>query len=170
MKIIETERLYLRELTVADADSMYLLNADPEVIKYTGDVAFTSKNDAARFLENYEHYRICGLGRWAVISKESDKFIGWCGLKYTPGIDEYDLGFRFFKLEWNKGFATESGKACLKYGFENFKINKIVGRVMKENIGSARALEKIGLRFEKEFNFGGEEGAIYKLEREEFCK
>lgn len=169
MKILESERLYLRELTLTDTENFYLLNKDPEVIRHTGDVSFKSQNDAELFLKEYDHYRKYGHGRWAVINKVNETFIGWCGLKYTPEIDEYDIGFRFFKSEWNKGFATESAKACIIFGFKNFKINEIVGRAMKENIGSVRVLEKIGLRLDKDFDFDGEEGVIYKVQREEYC-
>ena len=54
MKIIkETERLILREHNAADAENAYLLNLDPDVIKYTGDDAFTSIEEARTFLINY---------------------------------------------------------------------------------------------------------------------
>ena len=163
MKITETERLYLREMTIKDAESLYLLNLDLEVLKYTGDEPFKSVENAKRFLENYDHYEKYNFGRWAVIDKSTNVFLGWCGLKYTPEFDEYDIGFRFFKKYWNKGYATESAKVCLNLGFNKYNITEIVGRVMTENIGSIKVLEKIGLTFFKPFNFDGEKGLIYKI-------
>ncbi len=127
MRIIETERLYLREMALSDAENAYLLNLDPEVTKYTGDIAFESVNAAKHFLENYNHYTKYGFGRWAVINKNDEGFLGWCGLKYSPDTNEYDIGFRLFRNSWNKGYATEAARACLQYGFEKLKINKIVG-------------------------------------------
>lgn len=140
-KIIETNRLYLRELSIADAENFYLLNADEDVIKYTGDKAFESINEAKSFLENYNLYQEYGYGRWAVIAKSNEEFLGWCGLKYSPEIDEVDIGFRFFKRHWNKGYATESAKACIEYGFENLNLKTIVGRAMEANVASIKVLE-----------------------------
>ncbi len=95
MKILETNRLYLRRMTIEDAENIYLLNLDPEVIQYTGDDAFESIESAEKFLSSYNHYSKYDFGRWAVIDKNSQAFLGWCGLKYTPETDEYDIGFRF---------------------------------------------------------------------------
>lgn len=165
IKILETNRLYLREMTPDDAEQAYLLNLDPEVVKYTGDVAFKSIDEAKTFLENYNHFKKYGFGRWAVIDKTNDEYLGWCGLKYSEDLDEFDIGFRFFKKHWNKGYATEAAKACLEIGFDKFGMKTIVGRVMKANIGSIKVLEKIGLRFDRTFNFDGQEGLIYKIEK-----
>ena len=164
MYILETERVYLREFNVEDAKHFYLLNLDEEVIKYTGDEPFKSIDEAKVFLQNYNHYQKYGYGRWAVIRKSDTVFLGWCGLKYTVDKEEIDIGFRFFKKYWNKGYATESSKACIQYGFEKLKINKIVGRAMKNNIASTKVLEKIGLRYSSNFDFDGNKGVIYKIE------
>ena len=96
-KILETNRLYLRELDISDAKDFFLLNQDPEVIKYTGDVAFDHITEAESFLQNYNPYELYGYGRWAVIRKEDEAFLGWCGLKYSTDLDEVDVGFRFYK-------------------------------------------------------------------------
>lgn len=161
--IIETKRCFLREMTGEDAQSFYHLNLDPEVIKYTGDDAFESVEDARVFLESYDHYEKYGFGRWAVIEKETNAFIGWCGLKYTPESDEYDIGFRFFKSLWNKGFATETALTCIEYGFNRLNLPTIVGRAMQANVGSIRVLEKCGLTFSHTINFDGEEGCVYVI-------
>ena len=89
--------------------------------------------------------------------------MGWCGLKYTLDRNEYDIGFRFFKIHWNKGFATESAAACLTLGFQKFQMKVIVGRAMKENKGSIRVLEKIGLTYLRSFDFEGKEGVMYQI-------
>ena len=114
------------------------------------------------FLANYDHYKKYDFGRWAVINKTNDEFLGWCGLKYTPNIDEYDIGFRFYRSYWNKGYATETSKKCLEFGFNELGIEKVVGRAIKENIGSIKVLEKIGMKFKEKFDFEGREGLIYE--------
>lgn len=153
----------MREFSVQDAASMFELNNDPEVIKYTGDKAFGSLEDARIFLENYDQYALHGFGRWAVVQKSTGKFIGWCGLKYSATIDEVDIGFRLFKAAWNQGFATEAAKKCIQLGFDSLGIKRIVGRAMVDNIASVKVLEKLGLTFLKDFDFDGEEGVIYEI-------
>lgn len=163
--ILETERLILRELNENDAINFYELNLNPKVIKYTGDRAFKNVQEAKEFLENYKDYKKNGFGRWAVISKQDQTFLGWCGLKYDDKRKETDIGFRFFEKYWNNGYATESAKACIDFGFKNLSQSKIVGRAMKQNIASIKVLEKIGLTYERDFDFEGNEGSIYKIEK-----
>ncbi|MFA7273504.1 MAG: GNAT family N-acetyltransferase [Crocinitomicaceae bacterium] len=163
IKNLETERTLLRKLTKADAEDFYALNLDEEVVKYTGDKPFENLQAYIEFLTNYDQYDKYGVGRLAVIDKETSKFIGWCGLKYSQDKNEYDIGFRFQRNYWNKGYATETAKKCLDFGFSELKIKKVVGRAMKENLGSIRVLEKIGMTFKENFDFEGREGAIYEL-------
>ena len=165
MIVIETERLYLKEFSLSDAESMYALNLDPEVLKYTGDEPFNSIEEARDFIENYKQYQLYGFGRWSVFIKERNEYIGWCGLKYTEDKNEYDIGFRFLKEHWNKGFATETAAACLNFGFENLQIDRIVGRAMSVNFASIKVLEKIGMQFNREIDFDGEPGVIYEIDR-----
>jgi ribosomal-protein-alanine N-acetyltransferase len=159
---IETERTILRSLTSDDAEDFYALNLDKEVLKYTGDQPFEDIQTAKEFLTNYDQYEKYGVGRLAVIENATSKFIGWCGLKYNPDKDEYDIGFRFFRDYWNKGFATETAKRCIDFGFKELGITRIVGRAMKGNIASIKVLEKIEMTFKETFDFDGHDGVIYE--------
>lgn len=163
MKIItQTSRLLLREFLPGDAQFMYALNNDPEVLKYTGNQAFKSLDEAANFLKNYSDYKRNGFGRWVVILKETGDFIGWCGLKLNEE-DQVDIGFRFFKKYWNKGYATEAARACLEYGFSELGIDQIIGRAMIENKASIRVLEKLGMQYWKIQNVEGLHNAAYYI-------
>lgn len=161
MIIFETPRLLLREMTPEDAENAYILNLDPEVLRYTGDDPFESVEEAREFLEKYESYEKYGFGRWAVILKETGEYLGWCGLKYTPELDEFDIGYRLMKKFWGKGYATEAAEACLNLGFNQFGMKTIVGRAMPENEASVRVLEKIGLTYLKNRITDGTEEVIY---------
>ena len=156
--LIETERLLMREFLPDDVEQMYLLNLDPDVIRYTGDKAFTSVADAADFLSHYDAYERFGMGRLAVIRKSDEKWLGWCGLKYHPKEQEVDLGFRFFQAYWRQGYATESGKANLEYGFRQLKLKEIVAHVDEANFASIRVLEKLGFSNWMPYKFDGDEG------------
>jgi ribosomal-protein-alanine N-acetyltransferase len=162
LQLPETERLVLREISPDDAEQAYLLNLDPEVIRYTGDAPFESVEAARRFLEQYDHYRRYGFGRWGVIRKSDGAFLGWCGLKYSPEHDEYDIGFRFFKTHWNQGYATEAATACLALGFGRFAMPRIVGRAMAANTASIRVLEKIGLNYASRYLSEGQSWMLYE--------
>jgi len=161
--ILETERLQLRQFDISDAQKMFELNSDEEVLKYTGDKKFASIEAAKQFLENYNAYSKTGFGRWSVILKSNNEFIGWCGLKYhKEGF--VDIGYRFFKKDWNKGYATESAKACLEYGFHELKLKEIIGRAARENVASIRVFEKLKMKFHRNLDNcdGIHDAVIYK--------
>lgn len=160
--ILETDRLRLREMSHNDARHLYELNLDPDVLRFTGDIPFANVQEAETFIGDYDQYKKHGFGRWVVSDKNSGDFLGWCGLKFTPSKNEHDLGFRFFKRHWNKGYATESGNVCLNAGFEKFGLEMIVGRAMIENHASIRVLNKTGMKYWKEDTCGGQNGVVYR--------
>ena len=90
-------------------------------------------------------YALYNYGRWAVHLKPNHEFIGWCRLKYRPELDEIDLGYRFMKQFWGKGFATEAAYASIKYGFEKLDLPIITGRSEPANTASCKVLERCGM-------------------------
>ena len=168
IKILETERLILREFEVTDAQKMWELNADLEVIKYTGDASFESIQQAKIFLESYPDYKTNGYGRWAVVLKENREFIGWCGLKLNEE-NITDIGFRFLRKEWNNGYATESSNAVLTYGFSQLGLDEIIGRSAIENKASIKILEKLNMKYWKNDTCDGIENAVYyRINKKQF--
>ncbi len=159
----ETERTLLREITPDDAEQAYLLNSDPLVIQFTGDDAFADVDAARDFLLRYDHYQRYGFGRWAVIRKTDDAFLGWCGLKYSADVQEYDVGFRFFQKYWQHGYATETAAYCLQLGFTRWQMPEIVGRAMCDNLASIRVLEKIGMQWKSEHVEDGHTWVCYGI-------
>ena len=146
--VIETKRLILRTFTEGDGLLIYELNKDPDVTRYTGDPV-RDIDQARGVLQKsiLPQYSLYNHGRWAVHIKPDLKFIGWCGLKARPERNEIDLGYRFMKSAWGKGYATEAAFACLQYGFEKLNLPRIVGRAMPQNTGSLKVLEKCGMRY-----------------------
>jgi len=164
MKIIlKTNRLYLREFNIHDSLNLFQLNRDKEVLKYTGDIPFKTVEEALSFIENYNDYQQFGFGRWAVYLKGNNKFLGWCGLKNDLTKNEIDIGFRFLKEEWGKGYATEAAKACVDFGLTKLKITKIVGRAYVENKASIEVLKKIGLKFRNNFLYDNKPAVLYTI-------
>jgi len=146
--LFESERLRFREFNFDDAEHLYQLNLDPEVIKYTGDPPFESIETARLFIYNYKDYKLNGFGRWAVELKADGRFIGWSGLKLNE-LGKNDLGYRFHKADWGKGYATEAAKACLDYGFNKLALQEIIARVAPENTASINVIEKLGMQYYK---------------------
>ncbi len=89
-----------------------------------------------------------------------NEFIGWCGLKFNEE-KEIDIGFRFLKKEWGKGYARESARATIKYGSEKLNMNHFIGRTAKDNLASIKVLEKIGFEFKEQRTCHGIKDALY---------
>lgn len=150
-KILETERLYLREFTIDDTQLLLDLNSDLRVTKYTEKGPILTIEDAEKrlktdILKQYEHK----MGRWAVHLRSNNEFIGWCGIKYIEKENIVTLGYRFYHKHWGKGYATESAKASLEYGTNVLKLKGIIAKAMKENTASIRVMKKLGMVYLKD--------------------
>lgn len=165
---IETDRLILRNFRLEDAKGMYDLNNDPEVLQHVPDGPFENVDAASKFIRNYEAYDKTGMGRWTVLDKSNEHYLGWCGLRLIESIQQVDLGYRFLKKHWNKGYATEAAKAALKHGFEQLNLNAIIGRTRPDNINSIKVLNKLNFSFWKESEDEGHKILIYKLDKKAF--
>jgi ribosomal-protein-alanine N-acetyltransferase len=148
MKIIETERLILRLQTFEDAPFLVKLNSDPEVVRYTGDGSLTNIAEARALLEErvFPQWQKYKMGRFTVTLKNGEP-LGWCGLRYFPELNETDLGYRFMKKHWGKGFATEASRASLEYGFKTLKLERIIAKAMPDNKDSIKVMQKLGMSF-----------------------
>lgn len=146
--VFETPRLILRRFTIEDAPLILALNSDPEVVKYVHEPVLKTEEQATKIiidiiLPQYKN----NLGRWAIHTKTENEFIGWCGLKYRPELDEIDLGYRLMQKAWGKGYATEAAKHTLDHGFKALLLQLITARAHIDNLASIKVLEKIGMNF-----------------------
>lgn len=149
--ILESPRLLLRQFTLADADSLLQLNSNPAVMQYLHEAPLHTIADAEKVLTDiiFPQYKN-KLGRWAVILKENNQFLGWCGLKYLAENDEVDLGYRLLQEHWGHGYATEGALHCVEYGFKKLSLPFIIGRAHVDNKASIKVLEKVGMEFVRE--------------------
>ena len=127
--IFQTPRLILRQFTEEDAPLILRLNSHPEIVKYIHEPVLETEEQARKILIDMilPQYKN-NLGRWAIHTKDNMEFIGWCGLKYRPELDEIDLGYRLIQKAWGKGFATESAQYSLDHGFKILHLPLITGR------------------------------------------
>ncbi|MDF1837756.1 MAG: GNAT family N-acetyltransferase [Planctomycetota bacterium] len=141
----ETLRLSHREIRVEDAEAVLAFNGNPEVMKLTGEPLWTDLEQTRERLANYAEFETHGFGRWGIFHKPEGQLIGFSGFKYLPELDEVDLGYRLLPEYWGRGLATESGLACLRFGFETMGFERLIALVLPENAGSMRVVEKIGM-------------------------
>jgi ribosomal-protein-alanine N-acetyltransferase len=164
--VLRTARQTLRLLVPDDAEMMFALHGDPEVMRYLPDGPFESVDAARRFLEQYQDvYRSEGFARWAVVEDATGQSIGWCGLRRQPD-GEVDVGYRYLRAAWGRGLATEAARASVDYAFQRLGLSRVIARVAPGNAASIRVLEKIGLRFEKSDRMAGKEASLWALSRE----
>jgi [ribosomal protein S5]-alanine N-acetyltransferase len=156
----QTERLYFREFAITDAALLLEMHQDQSITQYTGDpipwdtIERVEEILRTTILPQYKR----SIGRWAVYLKADDSFLGWCGLKDVNG--EIDLGYRFIRQYWGKGYATEAAQAVLEYGIRNGWKN-IVGRASLHNTASVNVLKKIGLIYLENYLEGTEESVKF---------
>lgn len=158
----ETERLILRELMEEDEQGLFELDSDPEVHRYLGNQPVKSIEQirlVIAFIQ--QQYEDNGIGRWAVIEKKSGEFLGWAGLKlFREEVNQhsgfYELGYRFMKKHWGKGYATEAAKASVKYGFEEMDLDELFAMTDINNGASRQVLKKAGFEHIETFQFNDE--------------
>ena len=151
MKILETKRLILQQVSIEDAEFILTLLNEPSFIQNIGDRGIRTLDDARayivdRLVASYENF---GFGMYLVILKETGAPTGLCGLVKRDGLDDVDIGYAFLPRYWSKGYATESALGVKKYAKNMMGLKRIVGITDPVNDGSIRVLEKLGLKFEK---------------------
>lgn len=166
---IETERLLLRELLSSDAEGMFELDSNPRVHLFLGNKSVKHIDESHAYIKFVQQqYKDFGTGRWAVILKETNEFLGWSGIKFiTDEInnhkDFYEIGYRFIEKHWGKGYATEAGKAFVDYAFNVMKVEALYAYADAGNEDSRKILEKLGLHYVNSFQCEEELEVWYEL-------
>lgn len=165
--LIETKRLLLRPLEASDAPGMFALDSNPAVHEFLGKKPIqTIEQVQTNIAAVQEQYVRHGIGRWAIIDKATNDFIGWSGLKYEPNVRPfayYDLGYRLREEYWGRGIATESAIPFLQYGFEELGLDVLHAGADVQNSASNRVLQKLGFRLVETFEYDGQPHYWYEL-------
>jgi RimJ/RimL family protein N-acetyltransferase len=170
---IETDRLIMRDLLPTDDVGMFRLDSDADVHRYVGRKPVQTIEQSRQVIELIrEQYVTNGIGRWAVVEKETGDFVGWSGLKLmtTPvngHVNYYDLGYRFIKAHWGKGYATETALAAVGYGWDILRLDAMYACADLDNSASRRVLEKVGMQYGGTFLFEDRENAWYRMSKSE---
>ncbi len=144
--ILETERLYLREMDQSDFNSLCKILQDEETMAaYEG--AF-SDSEAQEWLDRQIfRYQKWGFGLWAVILKQTNEMIGQCGLTMQPWKDKevLEIGYLFERSYWHRGYAIEAAMACKKYAFEILEADEVCSIIRDTNIASQNVAVRNGM-------------------------
>lgn len=145
--IIETERLYFRELEQSDLNSLCRILQDEETM-YAYEGAFSDTEVQEWLDRQIDRYKKWGFGLWAVILKETDRMIGQCGLTVQPWKDKevLEIGYLFERAYWHKGYAAEAAAACKKYAFEVLKANEVCSIIRDTNTASQKVALRNGMK------------------------
>jgi ribosomal-protein-alanine N-acetyltransferase len=153
----DTGRTILREITLDDVDPFFEMDSDPEVHRYLGTQPIKNKDQVVDMIKYIrQQYVDNGIGRWAIVDKSTNQFIGWTGLKLVKDLinnqtNYYDLGYRLNRKYWGQGYATETARASLSYGFDKLNLNEMIATVNCENAASNKVVEKLGFTLYETF-------------------
>ena len=149
---IETDRLFLKEITWSDLNDIHNLHSHPEVDEFNTLGIPEGLDDTRKIIAPLikgKHTTPRRIYTWKLTHKETNMFIGLAGM--TLSNDKFRLGeiyYKFLPEYWGKGLATEVAKRLIVLGFEKFKLHKVEAGVATENISSIRVLEKSGMKCE----------------------
>jgi RimJ/RimL family protein N-acetyltransferase len=148
--VLETDRMTLRRFTPDDADLLFELDDDPQVMRYiTGGPGTPKRVVVEEVLPRWMRlYRRPGhFGYFAAIDRASGEFLGWFHWKPVEGDPRAaELGYRLCRSAWGRGLATEGSRALIDVALREWGVRRVVATAMPENAASRRVMEKSGLR------------------------
>ena len=160
---LTTARLRLRGFVRGDLTTLAAIYADPKVMRYIRDGARTMEQAAANIDAYGAEWALHGYGVWAVTDEGSGSLLGMCGF-----VERAEIGYIFGRASWGQGIATEAADACLWYGFERLGYDEIGAGALRDNVGSRRVLEKLGMRPRANDYFDSHGGVFYHLARVDY--
>ncbi|MBA4019444.1 MAG: N-acetyltransferase [Pirellula sp.] len=166
-----TDRLRLRPYRLDDVPEMFTVFGDPEVMRFSMSGADpTVEATRARAQKLIDHQERFGFSLWVVEDRATGALLGDCGLKQLEEGPEIEVGYRFGRAHWGKGYATEAGAASMEHGFRKLALARIVAVVAPENLASYHVLEKIGLEYQRRVHCYGRELNYFAVDRDRYLQ
>lgn len=173
---LETDRLVLRKTVKSDIDEFFFIQLNPNIRRYLGTNRLGDDLEKNRKYFNEEKYNELNYYRWTIVRKEDNKILGCIYLNIhdekarTAGIDYW-----IREDAWGNGYTTEASRKILNFAFDTLNINRIESCGGKDNPGTYKVMEKIGLKYEGErkegifYYYGGLENLVlYGITKEEY--
>jgi RimJ/RimL family protein N-acetyltransferase len=166
---LESKRLRTRNLSLDDIDSWSKFFEDKEAIEFLSNSGFASTGERAKHwiekqLERYSNKR---YGLQALIHRDTNEFIGQCGLltQEVDGEQKIEVGYHMFKKYWGQGYAPEAAKLFINFGFENNQATSIISIINIGNLKSQKVALKNGLTKIKQTKWSDLDVFIYQIDQ-----
>jgi ribosomal-protein-alanine N-acetyltransferase len=165
-KVLQTERMVLRRMEMADVDDLMGIFSDPMAMRYYPGTKNRQEAEewVRRILGSYRDY---GFGLWVAVLENSGEFAGQCGLtvQEVEGKDEVEIGYLFLRKFWGRGLATEAARAARDHGFHTLGYERLVSLIDPGNLASRRVAERVGLTLEKKVWKWNKEICVYAIRK-----
>ena len=166
--LIETERLRLRPLTSGDADDLVAIHAEPKVERFMGPFDRARVNEwLALVQEDYAEHR---PGRLAIIERVTGRLLGRSGLKCWPQFGETEVGWVLHPDAWGQGYATEAGRACAEWGFQNLDVPHLTAMIRPDNQRSIAVAQRLGMSPLRPDVLLSQPVTVYSISREQWTR
>ena len=137
----------LRAMAESDAGNLMKIFEDAETMKYYSSTK--NEQDTYRWIQwMKQHYQTYGISMWIAEDKQNGEFLGQCGmvLQKVNGKVDPELGYLFLRSCWGKGYASEAAKACIDYGLNTLKFQKIISLIYQHNYRYNKLAKRIGMK------------------------
>lgn len=163
---VRTARLFLRSFRPDDLDDLIRIWTDPRVTATLGGLSNPQKVRAF-LMKIIEHWKTHEFGWWTMRLPDSDKFIGYGGLRHVivEGQDEVEVGYGLFADYWGNGYATELARESVHVAFDVLRLPAIVSFTQPTNLASRHVMEKTGFRYERNITWANLPHVLYRQVR-----
>lgn len=168
-RVIETERLRLRPVTIADVDTLHRIWIDPGVRRFLWDDRTIEREVAAKVVEaSLADWRERGYGLWVVEERDSREPIGFAGFRSSHADARPELLYGLLPTHWHRGLATEAAIAALAFAWATLDCDAVCAATDPPNEASVRVMERIGMTFERRATVDGLDTLFYAMTRPRF--
>lgn len=166
LPVIETARLRLRPFRLDDVDALHRLWTEPEVRQYLwDDDVITSERVESLINTSLTSFDDHGFGLWAVLPREEESLIGFCGFWFFHEPPKLELLHGISPVQWHKGLAAEAARAMLNYGFKELSFERIEASTDAANLASSKVMERAGMSFWKRETTNGLDTVNFAISR-----
>ena len=165
MQKILTPRLTLRPFTLEDVDVVHTLWTDPAVRRYLWDDVVIPRARVEEMIRAIiAGFERNGRGMWLIYENAAESPCGFCGFLPRKEADRAEIIYGLAPGAWGRGYATESARAVMEYGFGTLNLPKIGAAADVPNTASQRVLERLGMRFVRREVMYGVDLVFYEIE------
>jgi RimJ/RimL family protein N-acetyltransferase len=161
--ILQTERLSLRKFTLDDAEFIIELTNSASWLRFIGDRNTKTIESAKAYIERVglKNYDSIGYGLFLVELTDNKTPIGLCGFMNRNTLPSPDIAFAYLPQFEGKGYAYEMATALMDYAKNQLNFTDLIAIVVPENARSINLIEKLGMKFVKEFRFEGDDEDLF---------